>query len=53
MTLLTELLDELRHPAVRDLAWTLLAPPLLRRTPEPQRHPLAASRWRQEPERLA
>ncbi|MCT5892453.1 hypothetical protein LZM69_23925, partial [Pseudomonas aeruginosa] len=31
MTLLTELLDELRHPAVRDLAWTLLAPPLLRR----------------------
>ncbi|WP_244244219.1 hypothetical protein, partial [Pseudomonas aeruginosa] len=23
MTLLTELLDELRHPAVRDLAWTL------------------------------
>ncbi|MCR3797636.1 hypothetical protein, partial [Pseudomonas aeruginosa] len=21
MTLLTELLDELRHPAVRDLAW--------------------------------
>ncbi|WP_225319113.1 hypothetical protein, partial [Pseudomonas aeruginosa] len=26
MTLLTELLDELRHPAVRDLAWTLLAP---------------------------
>ncbi|HFL8199832.1 hypothetical protein, partial [Pseudomonas aeruginosa] len=27
MTLLTELLDELRHPAVRDLAWTLLAPP--------------------------
>ncbi|MCX3421139.1 hypothetical protein OPI58_028270, partial [Pseudomonas aeruginosa] len=25
MTLLTELLDELRHPAVRDLAWTLLA----------------------------
>ncbi|MCS7729109.1 hypothetical protein, partial [Pseudomonas aeruginosa] len=22
MTLLTELLDELRHPAVRDLAWT-------------------------------
>ncbi|VFT57857.1 cobaltochelatase [Pseudomonas aeruginosa] len=53
MTLLTELLDELHHPAVRDLAWTLLAPPLLRRTPEPQRHPLAASRWRQEPERLA
>ncbi|HFL7953302.1 hypothetical protein, partial [Pseudomonas aeruginosa] len=29
MTLLTELLDELHHPAVRDLAWTLLAPPLL------------------------
>ncbi|HFK1967755.1 MULTISPECIES: hypothetical protein, partial [Pseudomonas] len=25
MTLLTELLDELHHPAVRDLAWTLLA----------------------------
>ncbi|MCS8427000.1 hypothetical protein N0556_29680, partial [Pseudomonas aeruginosa] len=24
MTLLTELLDELHHPAVRDLAWTLL-----------------------------
>ncbi|WP_239668026.1 hypothetical protein, partial [Pseudomonas aeruginosa] len=22
MTLLTELLDELHHPAVRDLAWT-------------------------------
>ncbi|MBW6111867.1 DUF1853 domain-containing protein, partial [Pseudomonas aeruginosa] len=34
MTLLTELLDELHHPAVRDLAWTLLAPPLPRRTPE-------------------
>ncbi|KSF82311.1 DUF1853 family protein [Pseudomonas paraeruginosa] len=53
MTLLTELLDELRQPAVRDLAWTLLAPPLLRETPAPQRHPLSASRWHQEPERLA
>ena len=47
------LLNELRHPPVRDLAWTLLSPPLLRDTPAPQRHPLTASRWAADPDELA
>ncbi|KAB5627189.1 DUF1853 family protein [Pseudomonas putida] len=43
---------QLRHPAVRDLAWTLLSPPLLGEPPCPQRHPLAASGWADDPGRL-
>lgn len=48
----TPLLQSLHTPAVRDLAWTLLSPPLLGQTARPQRHPLQASRWHREPERL-
>ncbi|WP_153788625.1 DUF1853 family protein [Pseudomonas sp. EMN2] len=44
---------QLRHPAVRDLAWVLLSPPLLLGGPCPQRHPLAGSAWADEPTRLA
>src|SRR3990167_2119469 len=43
----------LQQPAVRDLAWTLIAPPLLSDALWPQRHPLAASDWAQVPEQLA
>ncbi|WP_349571992.1 DUF1853 family protein [Azotobacter salinestris] len=43
----------LRRPQVRDLAWTLLSPPLLASTAWPQRHPLAASHWAYEPTCLA
>ncbi|KAF1053425.1 MAG: hypothetical protein GAK43_01423 [Stenotrophomonas maltophilia] len=54
---LTPLFDELRnellHPAVRDLAWTLLSPPLLAPGAPALRHPLAASLWIAEPQRLA
>ena len=50
---LDPLLNELLHPPVRDLAWTLLAPPLLNNTPAPQRHPLSASRWAENPDELA
>lgn len=39
---------QLRHPAVRDLAWVILAPPMLAQTPWPQRHPLAGSDWVQQ-----
>jgi uncharacterized protein len=46
------LLAELTHPQVRDLAWTLLSPPLLRDAPAPQRHPLAASRWSEHPDEM-
>ncbi len=56
MTPFTALADLPRHfsePAVRDLAWTLLSPPLLARTPWPQRHPLIASSWATEPGLLA
>lgn len=49
---LEELLQHLRQPQVRDLAWVLLAPPLLRDGHLPLRHPLAASVWRAEPQRL-
>ncbi|MBO3276544.1 DUF1853 family protein [Pseudomonas schmalbachii] len=52
-TLFTDLLAELRQPQVRDLAWTLLSPPLLAATARRQRHPLAASRWHSEPNQLA
>jgi hypothetical protein len=55
MILFPELLDlprRLRHPEVRDLAWAIIAPPMLIDTPWPQRHPLAGSTWVQEPDRL-
>lgn len=53
LPLLDELLDQLRQPQVRDLAWTLLAPPLLHGDAQlPLRHPLAASSWLAEPQRL-
>jgi hypothetical protein len=52
-TLLDELLSQLRQPQVRDLAWTLLAPPLLHGDAQlPLRHPLAASSWLAEPQHL-
>ena len=49
---LLQLPHQLRHPEVRDLAWVILAPPMLSVTPWPQRHPLAGSDWVQAPERL-
>ena len=55
MILFPELLDlprRLRHPEVRDLAWAILAPPMLIDTPWPQRHPLTGSDWVQQPHRL-
>ncbi|MFJ4155465.1 DUF1853 family protein [Pseudomonas sp. NPDC089752] len=55
MTPFAELHDlprQLRRPAVRDLAWTLLSPPLLSNPPCPQRHPLAGSAWAGDPQRL-
>ena len=42
----------LRQPQVRDLAWIILAPPLLHTAPWTQRHPLAGSRWAERPEDL-
>ncbi|MEA9978829.1 MULTISPECIES: DUF1853 family protein [unclassified Pseudomonas] len=56
MTLFPSLLDlppQLRHPEVRDLAWVILAPPMLSQTPWPQRNPLTASDWVQAPQHLA
>lgn len=56
MTLFPDLIDlprQLRHPEVRDLAWVILAPPMLEQTPWPQRHPLTGSDWVQHPEHLA
>ncbi|WP_249582429.1 DUF1853 family protein [Pseudomonas viridiflava] len=56
MTLFPDLIDlprQLRHPEVRDLAWVILAPPMLDATPWPQRHPLAGSDWVEVPQRLA
>src|SRR5690606_39756674 len=50
---LAGLLDELRQPVVRDLAWTLISPPLLADTLWPQRHPLSASPWAHQPGQLA
>lgn len=49
---LDDLLSQLRQPAVRDLAWTLLSPALLQLGSLPLRHPLAASDWAAQPERL-
>lgn len=56
MTLFPSLIDlprQLRHPEVRDLAWVILAPPMLAKTPWPQRHPLAGSDWVWAPQQLA
>ncbi|MGP0173361.1 DUF1853 family protein [Pseudomonas sp. NCHU5208] len=50
---LHDLLQTLRTPAVRDLAWTLLSAPLLGETTKPQRHPLQASEWVRHPQSLA
>lgn len=50
---LADLLPALGQPEVRDLAWTLLSPPLLANTEWPQRHPLAGSGWARQPGRLA
>ena len=55
MILFPDLLNlprQLRHPQVRDLAWVILAPPMLSQTPWPQRHPLAGSDWVQAPDAL-
>ena len=51
--LLEEWLPRLQHPAVRDLAWTLLAAPLLSAPACRQRHPLTASHWARHPDMLA
>ena len=56
MNLFPTLLDlprRLQQPQVRDLAWTLLSPPLLQEAGWPQRHPLAGSTWVRAPEALA
>lgn len=50
--LLHDLPRQLRRPAVRDLAWALLSPPLLSAPPCPQRHPLAGSLWADRPQGL-
>ena len=50
---LTDLPRQLRTPQVRDLAWVILAPPMLGETPWPQRHPLSASEWVAKPQQLA
>jgi hypothetical protein len=43
---------QLRQPQVRDLAWVILAPPMLQDTPWPQRHPLTGSDWVDQPDAL-
>jgi hypothetical protein len=50
---LIDLPRQLRHPQVRDLAWTIISPPMLGETPWPQRHPLSASDWVARPQLLA
>lgn len=55
MILFPDLLNlprQLCHPQVRDLAWVILAPPMLSQAPWPQRHPLAGSDWVQNPDQL-
>lgn len=52
MPTLRALLNQLHQPQVRDLAWVLLAPGLLEPRHFPLRHPLTASRWRQEPQQM-
>lgn len=46
---LADLPRHLRQPQVRDLAWAILAPPMLIEPPWPQRHPLTGSDWAQRP----
>ena len=53
LSLLADLIHQLRHAAVRDLAWVLISPPLLSNPPRPQRHPLSASPWMRSPDLLA
>jgi hypothetical protein len=48
LPILNNLLSELRQSTVRDLAWVLLAPPLLSQLPGQQRYPLQASCWGQQ-----
>ncbi|MEX6502088.1 DUF1853 family protein [Pseudomonas zhanjiangensis] len=50
---LADLHQRLGQPAVRDLAWVLLSPPLLGDAPWPQRHPLSACPWGRHPAALA
>lgn len=50
---LRELPAQLNQPAVRDLAWTLIASPLLLDAQWQQCHPLAGSTWAQEPTKMA
>lgn len=50
---LDDLLARLRQPRVRDLAWALLSPPLLAGGDPPLRHPLTASAWFADRQRLA
>lgn len=47
------LASQLRNDAVRELAWTLLAPPMIETTECRVRHPLAASGWATRPQLLA
>ncbi len=49
---LADLPRDLRQPQVRDLAWVILAPPMLAQTPWPQRHPLTGSHWVARPDQL-
>lgn len=49
---LATLPDQFRHDSVRDLAWALLSPALMRHCAGAQRHPLAASAWADAPEAL-
>ena len=49
---LAHLPRHLRQPQVRDLAWVILAPPMLAVTPWPQRHPLTGSGWVAQPQQL-
>lgn len=50
---LADLPSRLQHPQVRDLAWTIISPPLLSEAPQCQRHPLSASCWSSETGLLA
>lgn len=52
-SLLQQLPAQLQQPAVRDLAWTLTAAPLLQDAQWLQRHPLTGSQWAQQPASLA
>lgn len=50
---LAELPLQLHHDAVRELAWTLLSPPLIETAACSIRHPLHASDWVARPDALA